>query len=87
MMNKQLFIVMVWAIVPYKEENEIIFLGDTPVLADGQEVALKPAIDELTIVYNMSNTEKLPPETSFFATIKTSYRGMYFDPLEMEEDN
>jgi len=80
-MNKQLFIVMVWAFLDLEDgSSEVSYLGENPVLSDGQEAALQPAIDELVILYNMHNpTDKLPVETNFFATIKTSYRGMYFD--------
>ena len=73
--NRQLFIVMVWAFLP----DETLYLGEHPVIADGQYEAMQPAIDELVALTNIGQLEDLiPPETEFFATIKTQYRGRYY---------
>ena len=79
-MNSQLFIVLVWAHIEHEDGfSEVIHLGETPIFGNNQEVVLEPAIEELRDLYNVSNPEQLPEDTKFFATIKTSYRGMYFD--------
>ena len=76
-MNSTLFIVMVWAFLP---DGDHMFLGEHPVLASNQTEALKPAIDELVAEYNMEFAPEgmMPEGTSFFATIKTNYRGRYY---------
>ena len=74
LVNKQLFIVMVWAFLP----DETMYLGEHPVIADTQYDAMQPAIDELVSYTNLGQVTKMPSETEFFATIKTQYRGRYY---------
>ncbi len=82
-MDQQMFIVMVWAFY----DGDYEFLGEQPVLAMNQTEALQPAIDELIAITNMSRSENLPLNVSFFATIKTSYRGRYFDGGDLVPDS